>query len=201
MVSTRALALVVLVAVGVFGACMVVAHATTPGYDPVRQHLSELALTRSETVFVAGVEAMAVGVFAFAALVGRVLTGTAGRAAAALAVLAGLGIVLVGAFPTDGPLGPPTTGGRIHTLGTMMGFGLGTLVVLALGLAAGADPRWRPLRVPAFLLAGAAAALIAALQLELTPWGGVVQRLLVVSIVGGIAVVAARALALERSSL
>jgi hypothetical protein len=89
---------------GAFAIASVVANLLNPGYDPLREGVSALAATGAPAagVMIAGFLALAAGTTAAGAVLwGRLRTGLAGRVGAALVMLCGAAMVVVGLNQQD----------------------------------------------------------------------------------------------------
>jgi hypothetical membrane protein len=154
----------------------------SPGYDPVRRSISALANTPTGWLMTVAFAVTGVLEVAFAVGASRVIGASRreGRiVGGAIVVLAAL-TVLFALFPTDPPGSPRTTIGRIHLL-VALGYALllpacAVLFVLVFRR----DTRWqgvaRPTLVVALVQVLLFPVLVAAVNGELRPWLGLVER-------------------------
>lgn len=110
----------------VFVALVVVLHVLDPGRDPVSTTVSEYVLGPHGWLLSFAALAFGVGTLALAAAIAATLSPPRPRAGLTSLALAGLGMVVVGAFPTD-PVDPTdprfvTTAGAIHAVAGILSF-------------------------------------------------------------------------------
>ncbi len=201
-----------LVAAGVLGPVLfwlvvIIDGATKPGYDARRHFISELAL--GERGWVQSTNFIVVGVLtiAFAAGLRRLFpTGRASIFGPLLVGFVGLGLAASGVFRTD-PANYPvkadaaqgTTSGAIHGLAFVVVVGSVIAACFVLARRFRQEPTWRGygmysvitgILVPAWLVVLVVAG-------DDRPYTGLLQRALVATFFGWLAVIAARAVALE----
>jgi len=110
----------------VFVALVAVLHLIDPGRDPISITVSEYVLGPHGWLLSFAALAFGLGMLALALAVAAVLPSPRPRTGLAALVLAGLGMVVVGAFPTD-PIDPTdprfvTTSGTIHAAAGILSF-------------------------------------------------------------------------------
>lgn len=170
-----------MIAPPLFAAITVVAGLVRPGYDPVRQTISALAVGPNGWLQTAGFALLGAAGLIFALGLARALGGRRGaRVAGVLAGLLGLLALAFALFPTNAPGESGTLHGRVHNwLVTALGL---YFPIASLGIAGvlwhAAD--WRP--VARFCLIVAVVALALALfwmsvpSAVSRPWKGLYER-------------------------
>lgn len=157
--------------------------AVSPGYDPVRRSISALATTPLGGLMSATFIATALLELAFAAGVRRTMGATQRqrRLVELVVVVLAFLILLFALFPTDPPDVPRSSVGRLHLL-VALGYSVAlpvSAVVFAWVFAR--DARWHRHRRPTLLVALAQVALfpvlVNAVNGELRPWLGLIERL------------------------
>jgi hypothetical protein len=140
----------VLPAVAGVGPLLFLAVATVegflrPGYDPISQPISALALGPRGWVQGMNFMLLAASFFSFAALLRRELRmGAASVAGPGVFVLMAFGVALAGLFPMDAPGASPTLTGQLHLVGGFLVFPWMPAAVLLVARRFRSDPRWRP---------------------------------------------------------
>jgi len=176
---TMVLALLAIVGIADFLLNLTALHFMRPDVNPALEPVSNFAVGPYGFLFTAA--DVGGGLAALALMVGLYL-GIAPRARSYFGLfflgLYGVSLLLSGIFPIDVG-GETTTVGAIHNIVGNIGFFGFPIAVILLSLGMGKDERWRPLRLPAFALAG-----VVVLTLILTMVGvnigigyGVAQRL------------------------
>lgn len=164
-------------------AVSLVLGAVSPGYDPVSRSLSALATTPLGGLMSAAFIGTALLELAFAAGVRDTLGATEvqRRVAALVVMVLALLTLLLALFPTDPPGVPRSPAGRGHLL-VALGYSIAlpaSAVVFA-GIF-GRDARWRGYRRPTLFVALSLTALfpvlVNAVNGELRPWLGLIERL------------------------
>lgn len=173
---------------------VIVLHLRRPDLDPLRHVLSEYANGPFGGVMTAVFYAVGV---ACAALGWRLRTalrwGGATAVTPALLMLAGVGMVLAGAFEVGLPTAPETVDETIHSLASIGAFVALVVAMVLFAVACGDDEGWRPFRRTASALAALAVAAAALSPLaDGTPWTGVAQRVLAGTVVVWLMVTARR---------
>jgi hypothetical protein len=188
--ATGASLAVILLVSACFGA-MALLHILRTDLDPVRQVMSEYANGRygaymTAAFYLFGLAAIALAVRLRRALLSPV-TGRGDRGAAVVPILlslAGLGLFLAGVFEVERPLVPDTIEEVIHSDAALAGFALMIIAMLVFAVVIRTDPRWVGFRGRAMWLAIIAALAGAASPIaDRTPWSGVAQRVLGLTVV------------------
>jgi len=169
-------------------------HLLRADLDPVGQVMSEYANGPFGVVMTIAFYALAL---ACLALGWRLRSAVSGSAAAVvlpwLLALAGTGLLLAGVFEVERPDVADTVAEAIHSLSSVAAFVLLVVAMGALAAACRRDPAWRSFTPTAAALAAAGVVAAAASPLaDLTPFAGVVQRLLGLVVVAWLLLVALR---------
>jgi len=183
--------------VGIVGPIMVVvgdiaASLSTPGYSPIRDSISSLALTPIGWLQSIGFLAMGLLLEIFAAgLFFNIRRARGFHAGIGLLALCGFVLMLIAAFRMDAPGGPHTIAGIIHTVAS---YGLGLLfpiAILSLVSSFKSTPNWKNIFIYT-LVAGilALGLIIGAFSTEQTGWFGLYERIIVANAVIWVEVVA-----------
>jgi Protein of unknown function (DUF998) len=185
-----------------------------PGYSPWRHAVSQLSLGPFGWVNAVAIGVAAASLGAFAAGLRRALpAGTGSRWGPRLVAVAGVCFGLMAVFPDDPGLGYPpgvpagqSLPGLVHGLAGTVAFGCLSAACLVLGRRFARDPAWpgwaRASTLAGVLVAGGylATAVLTGLDrsgvLPNAP-GGLVQRLMLVTAFGWVALVAARLVVTE----
>jgi len=189
--------------VGIVGPIVVVigdlaASLSTPGYSPVRDSVSSLALTSIGWLQSIGFLAMGLLLeILVAGLFFNIRRARGFHAGIVLLALCGFVLMLIAAFHMDAPGGPRTTAGIIHTVAS---YGLGLLfpiAILSLTPSLKSDPNWKNIFVYS-LVAGvlAFALIIGAFFTEQTGWFGLYERIIILNALIWVEVVAVHLLRL-----
>lgn len=165
-------------------AAVVTLHVVRSDVDPVRQVLSEYAngpwgelMTLAFYALGAACLALALGVRATMDL------GGPQRALPALLGLAGCGLLVSGAFEVERPSVPDTLQETVHSYGSVAAFVLIITAMILLWVACRSDPRWRSFRGLALALAAIGTVTgIASPLVDGSPWTGIAQRVLAVTV-------------------
>jgi hypothetical protein len=133
---------------------LVALHILRPDYNPVRRFISEYAVGPYGFLMTSALFALALGSLALVIGLWKGLP-SAARSGLGLILLTiwGLGILIVGIFPTDLIDAPKTTSGNIHTLIALWSFLSLTLAVIPLSLRFRRDERWRSFHYTALVVA------------------------------------------------
>lgn len=117
--------LAVLLLIGTLGVAiaLVALHILPTGLSPLRDPVSQYALTRYSAGYRIATLAAAVAGGSAAALVATTLTGTAAMIAVILLVVFAVARLIIGFFPMDAPDAAPTTSGRLHNVLAFAAFG------------------------------------------------------------------------------
>ena len=184
--------------VGGFVVAFLVAGAVAPGYSPVHEYISALAV-RTEPhawIMTVGFGLLALGTIAAGLALIRRLAGTAGRIGGLLVLLAGVGIVGSATFrldcsPTVGSCaarevaGTVSTGHVLHNLVSLLSHVLLVVALLVLARALRRTEGLRYLARPTLLLGLAGVAYVGCLVgTDLGGAEGIVQRVAVVALYG-----------------
>ena len=183
--------------VGIVGPVVVivgdlVASLSIPGYSPVRDSVSSLALTRIGWLQSICFLAMALLLEIFVAgLFFNIRRARGFHAGIGLLAFEGFVLMLIAAFHMDAPGGLRTTAGIIHTLAS---YGLGLLfpiAILSLAPSFKSTPNWKNIFVYT-LVAGvlALALIIGAFLPDQTGWFGLYERIIVANAIIWVEVVA-----------
>ena len=180
-----------------FCSVFTIAGLIRPGYDPLRQYVSELALGPNGWLQTANFLVMGLLLIAFAVgLHHRIPDGS--RVSPALLVVAGVGFLLSGIFARDLPGTTPTMQGEVHKYASYILLAL-PLASLSIAPRLKQDPRWRALApysvasglLTLLLLPGYFWGIQAA---SLQPWMGLYQRILIAIPMSWLEVMAVRLL-------
>ncbi len=191
------LAVAGMVAPIMFWSVFTIAGLLRPGYDPLRQYVSELALGPGGWLQTANFLLMGLLLIAFAAgLHNGIPDGP--RACPALLVVAGVGFLLSGVFARDLPGSEPTLPGEVHKYASYILLAL-PLASLSIAPHLKQDPRWRAL-APYSVAAGLLTLLLlpgyfwGIQAASLQPWMGLYQRVLIAIPMSWLEVMAVRLL-------
>jgi MFS family permease len=182
--------------VGIVGPIVVIvgdlaASLSTPGYSPIRDSVSSLALTRVGWLQSICFLAMALLLEIFVAgLFFNIHRARGFRAGIGLLAFEGFVLMLIATFHMDHPGAPPIDG-TIHTLAS---YGLGLLFPIAILLLAPSfksTPNWKNIFVYT-LIAGVLAfgLIIGAFFTEQTGWFGLYERIIILNALVWVEVVA-----------
>jgi hypothetical protein len=170
----------------------IVASLSIPGYSPVRDTVSSLALTRIG--WLQSICFLAMGLLLEIFVAGLFFNIHRARGFyVGIIVLAfeGFVLMLIAAFHMDAPGGPRTTAGIIHTIAS---YGLGLLfpiAILPLTPSFKSTPNWRNVFVYTFVAGALALALIiGAFFTEQTGWFGLYERIIILNALVWVEVVA-----------
>lgn len=176
-------------ALAVMALTVILAGATTPGYDHASQFISELGAReapREWAVRLAGFLPAGALLLAFCAFAHRALPRSRGAALglAGLAIFAA-GYLVAAAFPLDpkGHSGPPSASAVIHELGGIAGYLLAPGFLLLLARAARGWPAAASLAVAGHVAAGLALSGLFTLS-PASPFAGLSQRVLELAVLG-----------------
>jgi hypothetical membrane protein len=128
-------------------------HVLRPDYAPAHHFISDYAVGRYGWVMTTWFLAMSCGCLML--LLGLVRSGpnlVAARIGTLLLGVASIGLAVSAIFPTDVRL-PETTTGEIHFVSFLVNIGSIVLAIVLLSLSFGSQPRWRPYRRTALILA------------------------------------------------
>ncbi len=183
--------------VGIVGPIVVVvgdlaASLSTPGYSPVRDSVSSLALT--PIGWLQSICFLAMGLLLeifVAGLFFNIRRARGFHPCIGLLALCGFVLMLIATFHMDAPGGPRTIAGIIHTISS---YGLGLLfpiAILSLAPSLKSTPNWKNIFVYT-LVAGvlAFALIIGAFFTEQTGWFGLYERIVVANAIIWVEVVA-----------
>ena len=190
--------------VGIVGPIVVVvgdvaASSSTPGYSPIRDSISSLALT--PIGWLQSICFLAMGLLLeifIAGLFFNIRRARGFHAGIVLLALCGFVLMLIAAFRMDAPGAPRTTAGIIHTVAS---YGLGLLfpiAILSVAPSLKSDPNWRTIFAYT-LVAGVLAfgLIIGAFFTEQTGWFGLYERIIVANAIVWVEVVAVHYLRLS----
>ncbi|MGA8848369.1 MAG: DUF998 domain-containing protein [Dehalococcoidia bacterium] len=183
--------------VGIVGPVVVVvgdlaASLSTPGYSPVRDSVSSLALTHIGWLQSICFLSMALLLEIFVAgLFFNIRRAQAFHVGIGILAFEGFVLMLIAAFHMDAPGGPRTTAGIIHTLAS---YGLGLLfpiAILSLAPSLKSTPNWKNIFVYT-LIAGVLAfgLIIGAFLTEQRGWFGLYERIIILNALVWVEVVA-----------
>jgi MFS family permease len=183
--------------VGIVGPIVVIvgdiaASLSTPGYSPIRDSISSLALTGIGWLQSICFLAMGLLLEIFVAgLFFNIRRARGFHAGIGLLALCGFVLMLIATFHMDAPGGLQTTDGIIHTIAS---YGLGLLfpvAILSLAPSLKSTPHWRSIFVYT-LIAGvlAFALILGALLTDQTGWFGLYERIIVANAIIWVEVVA-----------
>ncbi len=192
----------ILAAVGVvapimFCSVFTIAGLMRPGYDPLRQYVSELALGPNGWLQTANFLVMGLLLIAFAAGLHHGIP-DGPRVSPALLVVAGVGFLLSGVFARDLPGSTPTLSGDVHKYASYILLAL-PLASLSIAPHLKQDPCWRVL-APYSVAAGLLTLLLlpgyfwGIQAASLQPWMGLYQRILIAIPMSWLEVMAVRLL-------
>jgi hypothetical protein len=183
--------------VGIVGPIVVivgdlVASLSIPGYSPVRDSVSSLALTRIG--WLQSICFLAMGLLLEIFVAGLFFNLRRARgfhAGIILLAFEGFVLMLIATFHMDAPGGPRTTAGIIHTIAS---YGLGLLfpiAILSLAPSLKSDPNWKNVFVYT-LVAGVLAfvLIIGAFLPDQTGWFGLYERIIILNALIWVEVVA-----------
>jgi hypothetical protein len=184
----------------VLGIAGVTAAFSHPGYDPIRESISSLALTPMG--WLQSIGFLVFGLLTEVFVVGFFFSIRRGRGFAlgiAVLVCAGFGLLLLGAFQTD-PVGTShTIEGTIHSVAAAIVLWLFPIACLLIAPSLRHDPYWKNLYVYT-IITGVFAFLLLIVLLWLPvhlSWFGLYERILVASMVIWVEVMAIRLLRLS----
>ena len=183
--------------VGIVGPVVVIvgdlaASSSIPGYSPVRDSVSSLALTSIGWLQSICFLAMGLLLEIFAAgLFFNIRRARGFHAGIVLLALCGFVLMLIAAFHMDAPGTQRTIEGIIHTVAS---YGLGLLfpiAILSLSLSLKSDPNWKNIFIYT-LIAGvlALALILGALLAEQQGWFGLYERIIILNALIWVEVVA-----------
>jgi len=183
--------------VGIVGPVVVIvgdlaASSSIPGYSPVRDSVSSLALTSIGWLQSICFLAMGLLLEIFAAgLFFNIRRARGFHAGIVLLALCGFVLMLIAAFHMDAPGTQRTIEGIIHTVAS---YGLGLLfpiAILSLSLSLKSDPNWKNIFIYT-LIAGvlALALILGALLAEQQGWFGLYERIIILNALVWVEVVA-----------
>jgi len=190
--------------VGIVGPIVVVvgdiaASLSTPGYSPVRDSISSLALTRIGWLQSICFLAMGLLLEIFVAgLFFNIRRARGFHAGIGILALCGFGLLMIAAFRMDAPGDPRTIAGIIHTVAS---YSLGLLfpiAILSLAPSLKSTPNWKNIFVYTLVAAVLAFGLIiGAFFTEQTGWFGLYERIIVTNVIIWVEVVAVHLLRLS----
>jgi hypothetical protein len=174
----------ILLVLGCFAA-MVVLHVVRTDLDPVRQVMSEYANGRFGWFMTAAFYAVGLGCVVLALRLGRAMTRRRlSIVVRALLACGGVGLFLAGVFEVERPAVPDTIEEIIHSDATLTAFTLIITAMLLFAVLCRWDPRWHDFRATATALAIVAAVAGAFSPFAgRTPWSGLAQRVLGITVV------------------
>ena len=189
--------------VGIIGPIVVIvgdlaASLSIPGYSPVRDSVSSLALTGIGWLQSICFLAMGLLLAIFAAGLFFTIRRARGfHAGIVLLAICGFVLLLIAAFHMDAPGGPCTIDGTIHTIAS---YGLGLLfpiAILSLAPSLKSTPNWKNIFIYT-LIAGILAfgLIIGAFFTDQTGWFGLYERIIILNALVWIEVVAIHSLRL-----
>jgi hypothetical protein len=169
-----------------------------PGYSPIRDSVSSLALTNLGWLQTICFLAMGLLLEVFlAGLFFNLRRARGFHVGIALLALEGFVLMLIAAFHMDAPGGPHTIDGIIHTISS---YGLGLLfptAILSLAPSLKSTPNWKNIFVYTLVAAVLAIGLIiGAFFAEETDWFGLYERIVILNALVWIEVVAIHSLRL-----
>jgi hypothetical membrane protein len=159
------------------------ASLSSPGYSPVRDSISSLALT--PIGWLQSICFLAMGlleVFFVAGLFFNIRGARGFRPAVGLLALCGFTLMVIGAFRMDAPGTPRTIEGIIHTVASYSLGLLFAIAILSLAPSLKSDPNWKSILVYT-LVAGVLAfgLIVGAFFAEQTGWFGLYERIIVLN--------------------
>jgi uncharacterized membrane protein len=178
----------------------IVASSANPGYSPVRDSISSLALYKLGWVQTIGFLAIGLLIEIFTAgLLYNIRARRGFHLSIACLVIAGFGMLLLGAFRTEPTGSPETTDGIIHSVAALVVFWLFPIACLIITPSIKKDPHWQNVYkytiitgVIGFIL------VIIVITLEDTAaWFGLAERLLVANMIIWVEVMAFKLLYLS----
>jgi chromate transport protein ChrA len=183
--------------VGIVGPIVVIAgdlaaSSSVPGYSPIRDTVSSLALT--SVGWLQSICFLAMGLLLeifVAGLFFRIHRARGFYAGIVLLALCGFVLMLIATFHMRAPGGPHTIDGKIHTIAS---YGLGLLfptAILSLASSLKSTPNWKNIFVYT-TIAGILAfgLIIGAFFVELTSWFGLYERIIILNALVWVEVVA-----------
>jgi MFS family permease len=183
--------------VGIVGPIVVIAgdlaaSSSVPGYSPIRDTVSSLALT--SVGWLQSICFLAMGLLLeifVAGLFFRIHRARGFYAGIVLLALCGFVLMLIATFHMRAPGGPHTIDGKIHTIAS---YGLGLLfpiAILSLASSLKSTPSWKNIFVYT-TIAGILAfgLIIGAFFVELTSWFGLYERIIILNALVWVEVVA-----------
>jgi MFS family permease len=183
--------------VGIVGPIVVIAgdlaaSSSVPGYSPIRDTVSSLALT--SVGWLQSICFLAMGLLLEIFVAGLFFNIRRARgfyAGIVLLALCGFVLMLIATFHMRAPGGPHTIDGKIHTIAS---YGLGLLfpiAILSLASSLKSTPNWKNIFVYT-LIAGILAfgLIIGAFFVELTSWFGLYERIIILHALVWVEVVA-----------
>jgi hypothetical protein len=183
--------------VGIVGPIVVIAgdlaaSSSIPGYSPIRDTVSSLALT--SVGWLQSICFLAMGLLLeifVAGLFFRIHRARGFYAGIVLLALCGFVLMLIATFHMRAPGGPHTIDGKIHTIAS---YGLGLLfpiAILSLASSLKSTPNWKNIFVYT-TIAGILAfgLIIGAFFVELTSWFGLYERIIILNALVWVEVVA-----------
>jgi MFS family permease len=183
--------------VGIVGPIVVIAgdlaaSSSVPGYSPIRDTVSSLALT--SVGWLQSICFLAMGLLLEIFVAGLFFNIRRARgfyAGIVLLALCGFVLMLIATFHMRAPGGPHTIDGKIHTIAS---YGLGLLfpiAILSLASSLKSTPNWKNIFVYT-LIAGILAfgLIIGAFFVELTSWFGLYERIIILNALVWVEVVA-----------
>lgn len=129
-------------------------HVLRPDYTPVNHMVSDFAVGPYGWVMTTSFLAMSLGCLMLGLGLARGgPSSVAARLGTFLLGICSIGLVVSAIFPTDLDGAPSTRTGDIHTISFLVNVGCSLLSTVLLSLSFGSDPRWRPYRRTALILA------------------------------------------------
>mgnify|MGYP003440962312 FL=1 len=184
---TAILCVLLLLATAATAAALIALHILPTGLSPLRDPVSQYALTTYSAGYRIATIAAAVAGASAAAIIATTLTGTAATVAVILLAVFALTRLVIGFFPMDAPGTPVTATGRLHNL---LAFGAFGSVTAAAFVVAGAihdagDPglagasAW----LGVVMAVGAVALFVTARVERAKRWFGAAERLIYVGFI------------------
>lgn len=197
-----------LIAGGLFAALLGALHVLEPEYDPTWRFISEYALGSYGWMMSLAFASLAVSLASTGLAALPHVRGFVGYLGLFVLAVAIVGICMAALFVTDPVTGAPGTGtesGRLHVIGASLDYT--PVAALLISFALKRNRAWHPVRVALFVTAGitiaATVAFMAALpadyQFRPGVYTGLVGRILILSYLGWIFVVATHALRLRKA--
>ena len=137
----------VLMAAGLFVACVLVLHGLQPELDPSTSMLSQYALGRGAALMAVAFLALSATYLALLVGLHAELRGIWGRLGQAMLLLAAVGSAMGGLFPMDPVATPPeqySLSGKLHGVAFMLGGPGALLSATFVNIALARLPGWRP---------------------------------------------------------